>query len=1015
MLGRILEPLSDFSVAVKTWFEQRFAQPTLAQTLGFPAIHSGQSTLLLAPTGSGKTLTAFLSSLDRLMTGPGRTGLRVLYVSPLKALAVDIEQNLRAPIDGILKTAANLGLTVHAPDIALRTGDTTAKERAAFLRRGADILITTPESLYLLLTSQAAKHFTNLETVIIDEIHSLLPTKRGAHLFLTLERLEALRTSSRPLQRIGLSATQRPVSEAARLLGGGYVPTAHSEFEPRHITVVDARQPPHLDVLVRGVSRSVSVSKDTRSAWPDIHAPLLDLIYAHRSTLIFVNSRRLAERLAQAVNELAQTELVLAHHGSLAKDRRTVIEAALKSGTLRALVATSSLELGIDMGSIDLVVQVDAPPSVASGLQRIGRAGHQVGAVSEGVLFPKHRGDLLPTAAVVRGMHEGEVEATTYPRNPLDVLAQQIVATVCTAAVSANDLFALCKRAAPFADLPRSAFDGVLDMLSGRYPSDEFSELRPRITWDRDSGFLTARASAKRVAIVGAGTIADRGLYGVFLSNSERPVRVGELDEEMVFESRVGEVFLLGASSWRIDAITHDRVLVSPAPGQPGTMPFWRGTGPGRPAELGRRIGELTRELLALTPEAASALLSERHGFDEIASNELIRYLEEQREATRVVPSDRTLVVERYPDEISGFRVCILSPWGQRVHAPWALALTLLFRNRSNVNIDAVWSDDGIVFRLPESAEKLTLEALVGAPEALEELVVTALSSSALFAAHFRENAGRALLLPKRDPRRRQPLWAQRKRSADLLRVASRFPDFPILRETYRECLSEVFDLKALSDLFARIRRREVELSFVESQHPSPFANSIVFSYVGNFLYDQDAPLEERKAQALALAQTDLRELLGEAALRELLSPEVIRDVVQRIQRRTAAKLRHADDLHDLLLVLGDQSEPELETRAESAKQLAVLLEELTLARRVFPLTISNQVRFIASEDAGRFRDALGVVLPKTVPAAFLESTPNPLEELLARYARTHGPFEPSAPAARYGLENAHVVATLER
>jgi ATP-dependent helicase Lhr and Lhr-like helicase len=953
------------------------------------------------------------------MTVPSADGgLKVLYVSPLKALAVDVDRNLRSPIAGIRAAAAELGLSVREPNVAMRSGDTSIKDRSRFQRAGADLLITTPESLYLLLTSQAARHFASLETVIIDEIHALLPTKRGAHLFLSLERLEALRQGERPLQRIGLSATQRPLDEAARLLAGGTIARANDSFEQRPVEIVDARMPPRLHVEVRAAARKRDAdakgepaplnappgAASPKSNWPEIHTPLLELIHQHRSTLVFVNSRRLAERLAQSLNELEGSEIALAHHGSLAKDQRAQVEDQLKLGKLRALVATSSLELGIDMGAIDLVVQVEAPPSVASGLQRIGRAGHSVGEVSHGIVFPKHKGELAAAAVVARGMHEGAVEATRYPRNPLDVLAQQVVAMVANQTMSVDAVFDLCRQAAPFAELPRASFDGVLELLAGRYPSDEFSELRPRITWDRVSGEVSARAGAKRIAIVSGGTIPDQGLYGVFLSASEKPVRVGELDEEMVFESRAGEVFLLGASSWHIDEITHDRVLVSPAPGQPGKMPFWRGGGPGRPVELGRKIGALTRELIGLPLPKASELLKQQHGFDAGAAQTLLDYLHEQREATAVVPNDRAIVVERFKDEVGDFRVCILSPFGRRVHAPWAMALCERFRNSSGAELDAVWSDDGIVLRLPDTEEQFSAEEFAPDPDEVEALVVQGLAKSSLFSAHFRENAGRALLLPKRDPKRRTPLWAQRRRASDLLRVASQYPSFPMILETYRECLRDVFDLPALIDLLSSIRRREVTLVPVDSTSPSPFASTLLFSYVGNFIYDGDAPLAERRAQALVLDQAELRGLLGEAELRELFDAETIASVERDLLRLREPTLRHADDVHDLLLLLGDLTEEDLRARAHDPATIPAILKELTAARRVAQASIAGEPRYFAAEDAGKLRDALGVMPPAGLPSTFLAPTTDALRELISRYARTHAPFTTDLPARRFGL-----------
>ncbi|MEO8350068.1 MAG: DEAD/DEAH box helicase, partial [Acidobacteriota bacterium] len=784
------DPLDAFRPAVRRWFGASFDAPTAAQVKGWPPISGGRSTLLLAPTGSGKTLAAFLAAIDRLMFStepPKKERCRVLYVSPLKALAVDVERNLRAPLAGIAAAAGSAGEPFRVPTIAIRSGDTPAAERARMARTPPDILITTPESLYLLLTSSAREALFSVDTVIIDEIHSVVASKRGAHLFLSLERLEALRPGGRPLQRVGLSATQRPLEEVARLLGGGEPAGKRGVWKPRPVEIVDAGSRKAFEVTVEvpveDMARLGEVL-DTpsgpaagpparRSIWPSIHPRLVELIRAHRSTMIFVNSRRLAERLASALNETAEEEIALAHHGSIAREKRLEIEDRLKRGELPAIVATSSLELGIDMGAVDLVVQIEAPPSVASGMQRIGRAGHSVGAVSRGVIFPKYRGDLLASAAATIRMREGKIEETFYPRNPLDVLAQQIVAIASMDEVGVENLYDLVRRAAPFADLPRGSFEGVLDMLSGRYPSDEFAELKPRIVWDRIGGKVRGREGARRVAVVNAGTIPDRGLYGVFLAGEEtgKSRRVGELDEEMVFESRVGEVFLLGASSWRIEEITHDRVIVTPAPGEPGKMPFWHGDRPGRPPEFGRAIGELTRTLAAETRRDAVKRLTGEHGLDPRAASNLRAYVEEQSEATGEVPSDRTIVVERYLDDMGDWRVCILSPFGARVHAPWATAVLAKLGSERASDAEMLWSDDGIVFRLPESDEPPDVADFFPASDEVEDLVTRSLGSTSLFAARFRENAARALLLPRRHPGRRSPLWAQRKRAADLLAV----------------------------------------------------------------------------------------------------------------------------------------------------------------------------------------------------------------------------------------------------
>ncbi len=1057
-----------FHAPVREWFRRSFAAPTRPQRLGWPAIARGESTLILAPTGSGKTLTAFLWCLNRLMFDdlPERAErCRVLYVSPLKALAVDVERNLRAPLTGIANIAAAARTPFHAPAIGLRTGDTPASERARFLRDPADILITTPESLYLMLTSNARERLRSVETLIVDEIHALVSSKRGAHMALSLERLEQL--VQRPLQRIGLSATQRPLDEVARFLGGASaakvpeVPEVRLPEVPeddvrdefatsagavayRPVTIIDASEAKRLDIRVHvpiedmakvsdmghtvgSTSTPAFGPADIRSGpaaqspaapsiWTAIHPRLLDLIQAHRSTLIFVNSRRLAERLAAALNELAGEPLVRAHHGSLARAQRMEIEDLLKAGRLKALVATSSLELGIDMGAIDLVVQIEAPPSVASGLQRIGRAGHRIEEVSTGIIFPKFRGDLVACAAVTHAMMTGQVEPSRYPRNPLDVLAQHIVAMTAIEDWRVDDLYDVVRQAAPYAELSRRVFEGVLDMLSGRYPSDEFAELRPRVTWDRVNGLLSARQGAKHVAIANAGTIPDRGLYGVFLAGADRErARVGELDEEMVFEARAGETFLLGASTWRIEQITHDRVLVSPAPGQPGKMPFWKGEAGGRPIELGFAIGKLVRELRHQKPQQAQARLERDHGLDTLAATNLLQYLDDQHRAADTVPDDRTLLIERTRDDLGDWRVLVLSSLGSRVHAPWAMAVSARIRDQLGIEAETMWGDDGFVVRFPETDAPPDPQLMLPDPDEVEALILRQLGSTALFAARFREAAARALLLPRRRPGARAPLWQQRKRAADLLSVASRYGSFPIILETYRECLRDVFDLPALVDVLRRIRSRSLRVASIDSRTPSPFGSALLFNYVANYIYDGDAPLAERRAQALAVDQAQLRELIGEAELRDLLDTSAIESTEAELQH--VAERYHArsvDAVHDLLLRLGDLTVDEIGARA-AAGIAEHAMPELVAARRAVELMIAGEPRLVAVEDAARYRDALGIPLPAGLPQSLLEVVADPLASLLRRFARTHGPFPASDPASRYGLSTAVVDAALTR
>ncbi|HZY72168.1 MAG TPA: crosslink repair DNA glycosylase YcaQ family protein [Edaphobacter sp.] len=1081
--------LSLFHPVTAKWFRAVFKTPTAPQAEGWPVIARGESTLILAPTGTGKTLTAFLWCLDRLMlrtVADAAQGCRVVYLSPLKALAADVERNLRLPLAGIAKMAKREGVEVRIPEISMRTGDTPQKERARFRRHPGEILITTPESLYLLLTSQAGESLRSVETVIVDEIHALVPSKRGAHMAVSLERLEAL--TGRRLQRIGLSATQRPLEEVARFLGGAEgrastvagiegseavsvteeivaegeiagVPTdaanegAAQEGGARYrpVTVVNAGTKKMLELRVEAPvedmarlgerkdlqPRTESQEPKRTSIWQSIYPRLLEIIQGRTSTLIFVNARRVAERLAGALNELAGEPIARAHHGSLAAAQRSEVEEMLKAGRIKALIATSSLELGIDMGAIDLVIQIESPPSVASGMQRIGRAGHKVGAPSHGIIFPKYRADLIACAAVTRAMHEGQIESTRFLRNPLDVLAQQMVAVVAHPPLSVADterrtayrmeeeqslgigydaLFTLMRSAAPFAELSRSVFDGVLDMLAGRYPSDEFAELRPRVTWDRERNWITPRAGVKRVAILNGGTIPDRGMYGVFLAGERaKPVRVGELDEEMVYESRAGEVFTLGASAWRIEEILHDRVLVSPAPGEAGKMPFWHGDRAGRPLEFGRKIGALVRELRETPRSAAAARLTLEHDLEPGAAENVLRYLGDQELATVVVPDDRNIVVERVRDEAGNWRVCVLTPFGSRIHAPWAMAAVAKVKALGGPDVETMWSDDGFLLRFPETEEPPSIDPLLLETDEAAELVMRQLGKTALFAAKFRESASRALLLPRRRADGRTPLWQQRKRSHDLLSVASRYPSFPILLEAYRECLRDVFDMPALMETLRGIASRTLRVHTVDTQTPSPFASAVLFGYVVNYIYDGDAPAAERRAQALSIDQDQLRELMGDADLRELLDVSAMEETEEQLQCLVENyKARTIDGVHDLLLRLGDLTRSELRRRCVT-EDVAKSLSKLVRTRRALEVQLKGEPRLIAVEDAARYRDALGVSLPPGLPAVFLEVAPEAAVDLLRRYARTHGPFTTHEAAERFGLPPEKVDAVLQQ
>ncbi|HEX6151733.1 ATP-dependent helicase [Nocardioides sp.] len=1031
--------LDRFSAATRTWFGAAFAEPTPAQNGAWESISKGNHALVVAPTGSGKTLSAFLWSLDRLLTEPvppTKERCRVLYVSPLKALAVDVERNLRAPLAGIRHTAERLGESLPEVRVGVRSGDTPAADRRKLVTSPPDILITTPESLFLMLTSRARESLHHVETVILDEVHAVAGTKRGAHLALTLERLDAL--LDRPAQRIGLSATVRPHEEVARFLGGQapveiVAPPSEKAWDLQVVVPVeDMTAPEEYDESGEDPDRSQSI-------WPHVEERVADLIGQHRSTIVFSNSRRLAERLTARLNEIASgrsdddrppaqvmaqsgashaTDSVLAkaHHGSVSKEQRALIEDDLKAGRLPAVVATSSLELGIDMGAVDLVVQIESPPSVASALQRVGRAGHQVGEVSRGVLFPKHRGDLAQTAVAVQRMREGAIESLRIPTNPLDVLAQQVVAMTALDEWDVDELYALVRRSAPFANLPRSAYDATLDLLAGRYPSDEFAELRPRIVWDRVGGTITGRPGAQRLAVTSGGTIPDRGLFGVYLVGEGTGRRVGELDEEMVYESRVGDVFALGATSWRIEDITHDRVMVTPAPGVPGRLPFWKGDALGRPAELGEAVGSFTRELAGLPLPKAEALARDR-GLDEYAASNLVAYVAEQAEATRTVPSDVTLLVERFRDELGDWRLVVHSPYGVPVHAPWALAINARLRERYGIDGQAVASDDGIVVRIPDTdAEPPTGEVVAFDPEEIEQIVTTEVGGSALFASRFRECAARALLLPRRDPGRRSPLWQQRQRAAQLLEVASRYPSFPIVLEAIRECLQDVYDLPGLVTLMKRVDRREVSVVDVATTQPSPYARTLLFGYVAQFVYEGDSPLAERRAAALSLDQGLLAELLGRAELRELLDPDVLAEVEAELQRLAPdRRVRDVEGAVDLLRLLGPLTTDEVVARAVDGADVDDWLTTLTDARRVVEVRIAGDERWAVVEDVARLRDGLGVPVPPGTPDVFADPVEDPLADLVGRFARTHGPFLADEVATRLGLGAAVVRQTLHR
>ncbi len=1068
--------LTMFSVPTRTWFGSVFSRPTAVQEAAWRAIDRGENCLVVAPTGSGKTLAAFLHSIDRLgrlepshphppepgpASAPRRPrGVSVLYVSPLKALAVDVERNLRAPLRGIGLAAAGLGRALPDITVAVRSGDTPANERRRILTHPPDVLITTPESLFLMLSGRTAEALRGVRTVILDEVHALAGTKRGAHLMVSIERLQALDPDT-PIQRIALSATVNPVERVARFVGGVRPVTVVAPPAAKRWNLSIEVPVPDLTDLRSPTDPDDPGATVTQSIWPFLETRLLDLVSAHGSTICFVNSRRVAERVTAHLNErwrerqapldlnsveatasgggdapsrppaevLAQSgmsaphldgDIARAHHGSVSKERRAEIESDLKSGALRCVVATSALELGIDMGAVDLVVQVQSPPSVASGLQRIGRAGHHVGAVSRGVILPAHRNDLLEAVVVADRMVSGRIESVARVTNPLDVLAQQIVSICLEPGRTDRGVYDLVRRSDPYRDLPWSAFEAVLDMLSGRYPSEEFAELRPRISWDRASGLLEARPGARRLVTTSGGTIPDRGLFGVFLPAGDGPTgtgrRVGELDEEMVYESRVGDVFTLGTSSWRIHDITPNQVIVTPAPGQVSRLPFWHGDQPARPVELGRAIAAFVDEVSGLCPADAGELLR-RRGLDPMASENLLAYLGDQRDATGVVPGARSLVVERFRDELGDWRLCLHAPLGTALLSPWALAIEATARERYGDGVHASATNDGIIVRIPDiDAAPPGIDLVSVDADEVEAIVTREVGGSALFSSRFRECAGRALLLPRRDPTRRSPLWQQRMRAAQLLSVAAGHPQFPIVLETMRECLEDVFDLPALRRLLNDVAARRIRLIEVETEQPSPFARSLLFGYVGEFIYDGDQPLAERRVAALSLDPALLSELLGREGGDALFDLDVADEVDRELQRLDDSfRAFSAESLWDLIRTIGPLTRDECVARSEAGADVDAWLGTLTRARRLALTSLHGAPVLAVADDHALLRDALGIPVPPGVVTGPQTSADEALDRLVLRWLVTHAVVTPDDLARRYGIPRALGESVLSR
>ena len=1025
--------LARFHPTVREWFEESFGEPSDPQRSGWPAIATGAHTLILAPTGAGKTLAAFLWELNDLIVRGIEEALpnsvQLLYISPLKALNNDIQRNLDRPLGELRERFAVAGKEFPEIRVAVRTGDTPAAARARMLRKSPHVLITTPESLNIMLTSLRGRGmFSGVRAVIVDEIHAIAGTKRGAHLALTLERLEKIVDS--PPQRIGLSATQRPLEEVARFLGGCEIPaTGGTQFRP--VTIVDCGMSKEMHISVE--SPVADLGNVGGSIWPAIAPLVLQHIRSSRTTLVFVNNRAQSEKVAARVNALAEEEVALPYHGSLARERRFALEERLKAGSIRALVTTSSLELGIDIGSVDLVIQLQSPKRVASGLQRIGRSGHSIGIPSRGILIPTFRDDAVEIAAIVAAMRAGEVEPTHVVQNALDVLAQVVVAAVSVDDWRSDELFDLVRRAYPYHQLTRGAFDEVLAMLSGKYPSDIAAELEPRITWDRVSDRLIGTRAARMTAVISGGTIPDRGLYTVNLPDR---TRLGELDEEFVHESRMGDVFQLGSSTWRIAAIEHDRVVVTPAPGTPARMPFWHGEYMARSLMLSHRVGALRRQLASAPSEEE---LRDQYGCDAATANSLIKYIAAQRAATGIVPDDRNIVIEQFRDETGAVRIVIHAAFGGRINAPWGMALAQRVREAiGNADLQVQTTDDGIMLRLPDLGISAPIQSLLGLTglEA-EQLVMEEVGSTSLFGARFRMNAARALLLPRGNPRRRMPLWLQRLKSLDLLQTVRQFPSFPILVETYREVLQEAFDMQGLKETLAEIGAGNIRIHSVQTDIPSPFAASLQFGFVMDWLYGDDTPRAEQRAALLSLDRAMLDEVMGGEGSDDITLEAIEQTLAERRGTAPGRRARTSDELAHLLDRAGDLSGEDVRARIASTDEgvRGDPFQELLLANRTIAIQLGaegrKEWRFILTETYPRYISAFGVEVlarvratgelverPATdaIPDVLRNPAINPSvarREILARFLTQSGPVTVAEIHDRYGWEQRWIESRL--
>jgi ATP-dependent Lhr-like helicase len=1019
--------LAIFHPVVAAWFERTYGEPSPPQSQGWPLIAAGQNVLLLAPTGSGKTFAAFLKCLDWLyqeaLAGTTITdGVSVLYISPLKALNNDIHRNLEIPLQGIADLSKELGTPLPLLTKAVRTGDTPAAERRRMIQKPPQILITTPESLFLMLSSQARQILKTVRYIIVDEIHTLFPNKRGAFLALSLERLEHLIGDKHPAQRIGLSATMQPLDQVAAFLGGNRYDRQTGAIEPRPVVIVDTGQRKKLDLQILLPVPDLSELPE-KSIWPPIYEKLLELVNQHRTTLIFVNNRRQAERITAEINRLAGRELARTHHGSVSKEVRLEAEEMLKAGKLPCVVATASLELGIDIGYIDLVVQIESPKEVARGLQRVGRAGHIVDMPSKGRIIPKTRADLLEAAAIIREMKSGRVEPAQAPLNCLDILAQQVVALTAEGEWRVDEAFRVIRGAYNYRDLSWKEFEKVLEMLSGNYDAAEFIELKPRLFWDRLQGVLRAENYGKRLVYSNAGTIPDRGYFGVYLAGSG--VKLGELDEEFVFERRLNERFVLGTSTWRIEEIRQDRVIVKPARKGEAYIPFWKADQGGRTYELGKRIGAFYGEVeTRLDRDDFEVWLGDNCGIDNPAARNICKYIQAQKQAVGFIQTDRRLILETYPDEAGEWRVVLHSPFGAKLHMALGYVIKDHWAQQYGYEAEMLALDEALLFHCPASIEPPAIGWADIFMDTLEWQVARTVASSVLFGTVFRHCAQRSLVMPRTGyGKKRMPLWLARLKAGNLLQIVAQYQDFPLIVETYREVLQDFFDLAGLKEVIRGIQQGEIEVRHCSHGRPSPFAMGYLLNFTGGFMYDNDAPKGERRLQLFGLGHETLKIIVGEQGFRDLFAADQVREVSRRARSVNGLAADPSPDrLQSWLEKVGDVSCDELDQIFPAAgSRIKEGFQELLKSGRVVAIRFGPDGRklLVARMEANVYRSALDEVqglepasASGDLPGRWLPKS-EARRQIIQRFARTHGPFPASAISERYHFSASEVAAEL--